>query len=63
MADEPKKDQEPPNIPALFATIHFQSEERPDGYTYEDIQALNTLASTPRPKPAGRTLVLGSICS
>ena len=53
MADEPQKDQEPPNIPALFATIHFQSDERPDGYTDEDIQALNTLASTPKPKPAG----------
>jgi len=47
LADEPKEDQEPPNIPALFATIHFQSDERPDGYTDEDIVALNTLANTP----------------
>lgn len=52
MADEPEDDQEPPNIPALFATIHFRSDERPDGYTDEDIQALNTLANTPKPKPA-----------
>lgn len=37
-------------IPALFATIHFQSEERPGGYTDEDIRALNTLANTPRPR-------------
>lgn len=52
MADEPEGDQEPVDIPALFATIHFQSDERPDGYTDEDIQALNALANTPKPKPA-----------
>lgn len=28
-------------IPALFATIHFRSERRPNGYTAEDIAKLN----------------------
>ena len=51
MADEPEDDQASADIPALFATIHFQSAERPDGYTDEDIQVLNTLASTPKPGP------------
>lgn len=50
MADESEDDQEPADIPALFATIHFQSDERPDGYTDEDIRALNTLANTPKPR-------------
>lgn len=31
--------------PALFATIHHQSDERPDGYTAEDIAELNRLAN------------------
>lgn len=52
MSDKPKSDRKPPDIPALFATIHFQSKERPDGYTEEEIQALNTLANTPKPRPA-----------
>jgi hypothetical protein len=52
LADEPEDDQEPPNIPALFATIHFQSDERPDGYTDEDIAALNAIASKRSPKPS-----------
>lgn len=52
MADEPEDDQVPADIPALFATIHFQSDERPDGYTEEDIQALNALANPPKPTPA-----------
>lgn len=34
-----------PASPALFATIHFQSDERPDGYTDEDIAKLNDLAN------------------
>lgn len=50
MADEPEDDQASADIPALFATIHFQSDQRPDGYTDEGIQALNTLASTPKPR-------------
>lgn len=52
MADGLEDDQAPADIPALFATIHFQSDERPDGYTDEDIQALNALANTPKPKSA-----------
>lgn len=34
-----------PAIPALFATIHFRSDERPDGYSDEDIAELNELAN------------------
>ena len=52
MADKPEKDQNPPVIPALFATIHFRSDARPDGYTDEDIRALNDIANEPQPKPA-----------
>lgn len=51
MSDKPESDQKPPDIPALFATIHFQSDDRPDGYTDQDIRALNTLANTPKPRP------------
>lgn len=50
MPSKPKDDQEPTDTPALFATIHFQSDERPDGYTDEDIQALNMIANTPKPR-------------
>lgn len=32
-------------IPALFATIHFRSERRPDGYTDEDMVRLNEMAN------------------
>lgn len=52
MSDKPKNDQNPPVIPALFATIHFRSDARPDGYTDEDIAALNAIANKPKPKPA-----------
>lgn len=51
MMDKPPDDQEPAIIPALFATIHFQSDDRPDGYTEEDIQTLNVIANTPKPRP------------
>lgn len=53
MADEPKtlndfeglaKPKRVP-IPALFATIHFKSPQRPDGYTDADITELNRLAN------------------
>lgn len=43
-ADKPSDDQ----IPAIFATIHFRSPERPNGYTPEDIAELNRLANRPR---------------
>lgn len=46
MPNEPEDEQEPSVIPALFATIHFQSDERPDGYTAEDIGTLNSIANT-----------------
>ncbi len=32
-------------IPSLFATIHFRSEQRPDGYTSNDIELLNIEAN------------------
>lgn len=35
----------PARIPALFATIHFRSERRPNGYTDEEIVRLNELAN------------------
>jgi len=38
-------------IPALFATIHFQSDERPDGYSAEDIASLNAIANKAKPRP------------
>jgi len=44
MADpEDPKDEasEDEKIPALFATIHFRSDARPDGYTDEDIRRIN----------------------
>jgi hypothetical protein len=50
MSNKPPEDGEPPEIPALFATIHFRSDDRPDGYTDEDIAALNAIANKPKPK-------------
>ncbi len=32
-------------VPAIFATIHFKSPERPDGYTSEQIAEMNRLAN------------------
>lgn len=52
MADEPEGDQEPADIPALFATIHFQSDERADGYTDEDICTLNAIANPTKLGPS-----------
>lgn len=40
MTDEKNKP-----IPALFATIHFRSERRPNGYTDEQIAELNEAAN------------------
>ena len=53
MSDKPENDQPPPDIPALFATIHFRSAKRPDGYTDEQIAELNALANKPKPDPTG----------
>lgn len=43
-------DQTPPTsrLPALFATIHFHSPERPDGYTQAEISELNETANSSR---------------
>lgn len=38
------------DIPALFATIHFKSDRRPDGYTDEEIAELNRIANLRAPK-------------
>lgn len=48
-ADEPTdtKGVEPAELPALFATIHFRSEDRPNGYTPDEIAKLNELANKP----------------
>ena len=36
-----QSDKSEDQIPRLFATIHFRSAQRPDGYTSEDIELLN----------------------
>jgi hypothetical protein len=38
-------DQDDDNIPALFATIHFRSERRPNGYTDAEVAWLNVVAN------------------
>lgn len=43
-----KSDDQEPEHPALFATIHHRSDERPDGYTHEDIAELNRAANAGR---------------
>lgn len=47
MTDKPKTKPEADlnEIPALFATIHFRSDKRPDGYTDDEIVDLNKLAN------------------
>ena len=37
-------------IPALFATIHFRSEARPDGYTEQEVSWLNVVANEHLPE-------------
>ena len=49
MTDTPDPETEPDNTPALFATIHFRSDERPDGYTDDEIADLNELANANKP--------------
>jgi hypothetical protein len=47
-ADAPEAetpDVENEKLPALFATIHHQSEQRPEGYSPDDIEELNNLAN------------------
>ncbi|WP_286951991.1 MULTISPECIES: hypothetical protein [Brevundimonas] len=36
-------------LPALFATIHFRSARRPDGYTADEIAHLNRAANRRKP--------------
>ena len=38
------------DIPALFATIHFKSDHRPNGYTDDEIVELNRIANLRGPK-------------
>lgn len=45
--DEPKTPGETEKVPALFATIHMRSPQRPDGYSDEDVAELNRLANDP----------------
>lgn len=47
MTYKPTPDPKP--IPALFATIHFRSDKRPDGYTDDEITELNQLANGEKP--------------
>lgn len=39
------KDAEDKAIPSLFATIHWRSDERPDGYTPADVSWMNVIAN------------------
>lgn len=41
-----------PDVPVLFATIHHKSDQRPDGYTAEDIAELNNVGNAHRAAPA-----------
>lgn len=39
------------DIPALFATIHWRSPQRPNGYTAEQVEEINRKLNEPK-KPA-----------
>lgn len=43
--DDMTEKTKPKAIPSLFATIHFQSDKRPNGYTDDDIAQLNERAN------------------
>lgn len=65
--DHPKTDtdneaSEAASEPALFATIHHKSEDRPDGYSDEDIGELNRIANgkAEAPRKEKRTALLAS---
>lgn len=56
-AEAETADVDPSNtddIPVLFATIHHQSEQRPDGYTADDIAELNNAGNAHRAAPASK---------
>lgn len=43
--------EEQAEIPALFATIHFKSDSRPNGFTPEEIAEINEGLNPPKPSP------------
>lgn len=45
--DEVEKSEKPvpERVPAIFATIHFKSAARPDGYSAGDIEEMNRAAN------------------
>jgi hypothetical protein len=43
MTDETQKPAD--KIPAIFATIHWRSDQRPDGYLPEEVSWLNVVAN------------------
>lgn len=45
-------------IPAIFATIHHQSDDRPDGYSAEDIAELNRAANSGPPTRSRKPLLI-----
>ncbi|MDO9077433.1 MAG: hypothetical protein Q7U72_08290 [Brevundimonas sp.] len=49
-------DQDDDKIPALFATIHFRSEQRPSGYTDAEVAWLNVVANRHIPELYGKLL-------
>lgn len=36
------------DIPSLFATIHWRSPQRPNGYTAEEVEEINRKLNEPR---------------
>lgn len=49
MTDGKKADDQLRLIPALFATIHWRSPRRPNGYTPEQVEELNRMANAHLP--------------
>jgi len=47
--DQPDQDDDDSKIPNLFATIHFKSDQRPDGYTSKDLWEMNNNANAHLP--------------
>jgi hypothetical protein len=50
------KDADDKPIPNLFATIHWRSDERPDGYTPADVSWMNVIANRHIPELHGQLL-------
>lgn len=55
MPKEPVAAPTPPDefradVPSLFATIHFRSEARPNGYTDKELEEINMALNPKRPK-------------